>query len=251
MSGTWNVAQRMDEIRRVFLQSREMATETAELDLLIEKLKLISADYIPVAFEGAAMELALIDLSKSNDLLRWKSLSSKCESYLVPHAHVGLGWAIVFSKCALPAIENLIEPAGMPYIFDGVGHFHATLNQRQAVMNKMIPSNLSEKYLSYYDQGLGRGIWYIAHGQSSRAIELVRSFPIDRQKDLWRGIGIACQFVGGTSVADVELLSESSGDFSQHFTDGMARAIYVGKLFRLNPDRQEPIGECLPQEVNP
>jgi hypothetical protein len=186
----------MEEIRQTFLQARSVTASAESVAGLLEALGKTNAPYRPVAHEGAAMELALKDFSTNSDLSLWNSFLTKSETYLISHAHIGLGWAVAHQEISpSPVLVNMRSMMKF-YFFDGWGYYDGTFKQRHAIRNKKMPEALDQKHLHAYDQGIGRSIWYSCLGKIDRVKEVISSFTAERQKDLWRGIGIGCSFVG-------------------------------------------------------
>jgi len=82
-------------------------------------------------------------------------------------------------------------------VMDGYGYYEGIFRKRKAIGEKMISEQFEDKFLHGYDMGLGRSIWYICKADCEKIAEMVASFPSSRQRDLWRGIGAACSYVGG------------------------------------------------------
>ena len=81
---------------------------------------------------------------------------------------------------------------------------------------------ISEKNYNAYDEGIGRSIWYICKGDETKVSEMIQQFSLDRHSDLWRGIGIACSFVGGFEEATLKALLASAGKHSVQLGIGAA-----------------------------
>ena len=79
----------------------------------------------------------------------------------------------------------------------------------------------SENYQAY-DEGLGRSMWYTVKGDVTKVTEMVRSFPADRHADLWRGVGIACSYVGGFDKEILDALVSASAEHNVQLAIGAA-----------------------------
>jgi len=137
---------------------------------------------------------------------------------------IGLGWA--FAKTGTFPAPNWkpLHPLMRWMVVDGIGYFNGLFRGRRTVKNHMVPDVIDGQDLQGLDQGIGRRLWYISNGEVKKVTELIQSFPLSRQPDLWRGVGIACGYVGGSKQADLELLSLASGKYKQQLSAGIALA---------------------------
>jgi enediyne biosynthesis protein E3 len=218
--GASDVAQRMEKIKFVF---QHALTFSSNDDLALDTyLKEADADFRAVAYEGVAMGLALRDFEEGV-LNQWRAFMRRSDPVYQPHVHVGLGWAI--AKQQIPSLLFLssLPPAMLFRVFDGYGYYDGTLRQRQSIQNKVRPEVASE-YAAAYDQGLGRSLWYQTKGAPQKTGDLVSAFPPERHAALWRGVGIACAFVGGSDEDTLNTLADFSAHARKHLALGVATA---------------------------
>ncbi|HZI13837.1 MAG TPA: DUF1702 family protein, partial [Myxococcus sp.] len=71
-----------------------------------------------------------------------------------------------------------------------------------------------------FDQGLGRGLWFVEGAGVERIIGRVRGFPAGRQPDLWAGVGLACTYAGGVERPALERLREAAGPHLPQLAQG-------------------------------
>ena len=90
----------------------------------------------------------------------------------------------------------------------------------------MVPEEIAGQDMQGFDQGLGRRLWYMANGEVDKVSQLIQSFPSSRHPDLWRGVGIACGYVGGSKPSELEYLSVASGAWKQQLCTGIALAAF-------------------------
>jgi hypothetical protein len=50
----------------------------------------------------------------------------------------------------------------------------------------------------------------------------MQPFHLSRKADLWRGVGIACGYVGGCSIEHINLLLDNSGECKDQFCKGIS-----------------------------
>jgi enediyne biosynthesis protein E3 len=217
------ILQRMEKIRFVFQHAMQFSSSNDD-DAIDAYLKNVEPEFRAVAFEGAAMSLALKDLH-DRALIDWRALMRRSEQPYVPHVHVGLGWAI--AKLKLPSLIFLdsIPPSMLFRVLDGHGYYDGIFRQVQTINNQSRPSSIESIHYDAYDQGVGRSLWYSAGGDVAGVGEAIRKFSADRQGALWRGVGIATAFVGGWDENMLGSLIENAGAHRRHLSFGAAMAI--------------------------
>ena len=110
---------------------------------------------------------------------------------------IGLGWAFAKTEISpTPYLESLHRVMNR-MVFDGMGYYYGLFKGRKTVKNQLIPEGIEEQELHGFDQGLGRRLWYISKGEVNELVQLIQPFHFSRHADLWRGVGIACGYVGG------------------------------------------------------
>jgi len=215
-----SVKRQLEKIQDVFQQALYISTEEGDL-VTQEHLQSIDPEFRAVAFEGVAMGLASKDLSAGN-LQGWRSFMRTSDPGYIPHAHVGLGWAI--AKRQLPSLFFLdtLNPLMLYRVLDGCGYYDGMFRQIQTIHNKVKPKYIEEKNLDAYDEGIGRSLWSICKGDHEKIYSLIQDFAPARHADLWRGVGIACSFVGGCSKVTLNALFLSASEHSLQLALGAA-----------------------------
>jgi len=219
-----SVRQNIEIIMGIFQEAQSKAEEEEDIERLITLLETEKPKFLSIAYEGAAMGLALKDLEKSNSLNRWNILAEESGSNHEVHVHVGLGWAI--AKLKIPH-DNLIEdfnPLLKWRVLDGCGYYYGLFNRRRTLLKQEIPDGIEGIAKGAFDQGVGRSIWYAARGVVEMASEHISNFNSARHSDLWRGLGIACAFVGGCDEQDLSSILTLSGSYNKQLAVGAALA---------------------------
>ena len=218
------VSIKIEYIQRLFLDVQNYIQNNPELDNVISFLDSEPPEFRSIAYESASMELGYDDLSKGTQLHKWNEFyfhSGEAHSF---HMDIGLGWAFAKSG-TFPALDwKPLHPIMRWMVFDGIGYFNSLFRGRRTVKSHMVPESIDGQDLQGYDQGIGRRLWYIGNGEVKKVTELIQSFHLSRHPDLWRGVGIACGYVGGSKQADLELLSIASGKCKQQLSAGIALA---------------------------
>ncbi len=200
----------MDIIKTIFQAAQETAVRIEDMDDLIAWLQTTKKEFLPVAYEGAAMTLALTDFSEGESVERWKKFLNVSKKYAC-QIYIGMGWAVGQEKrSSLPFLPELNK--NMQFrIWDGCGYFDGIFRQRQTIKGQNRLEYIQPKDYQAYDEGLGRSLWYTCKGDEKKAKEMITEFSSERHSDLWRGVSIACCFVGGFDEETLRNLIRSAG----------------------------------------
>ena len=191
-----SVASKIESIFAIFQVAQENASKIEDISELIKKLEETSIEFLSVAYEGAAMELALRDFSEGDKIDRWKALLERSKKHAC-QIYIGMGWAIAKEKrFPISFLEQLNY--NMQYrIWDGCGYYDGIFRQRYVIKGQNRFDYIEEKNFQAYDEGLGRSLWYFCKGDVTKAAEMIQPFSLERHSDLWRGVGCALSYVGG------------------------------------------------------
>lgn len=219
-----NVSGKMEYIQKVFLSVQRYMQTNHELEELIAFLDTEPAEFRSVAYESASMEIGLQEFSCGNELNNWKIFYRRSAKAHTFHMDIGLGWAFAKKEVSPgPYLESLY-PVKRWMVFDGVGYYHGLFNGRRTVKNQLVPDGIDVQDLHGFDQGLGRRLWYISKGNPDQLNQLIQAFRLSRHADLWRGLGIACGYVGGNDKTNLERLLNYSAEFKDQFCTGLSFA---------------------------
>ncbi|MCF8256480.1 MAG: DUF1702 family protein [Flavobacteriales bacterium] len=210
------IASRIDRIVTIFKAAREVAEREGRCAMLSGHLEHVDAYYRSVAFEGAAMGLAL------SDICLWEGFLGNEGAAHAVQVHIGLGWALAEQQ--RPVAENPTWP-DRDSILDGYGYYHGLFRRRLTIRTQGIPEGLADAQLPAFDRGVGRSIWYISKGDVEQLRTMVAAFPESRQPALWLGVGIAVAFVGGCSDALLEEVAQASSIHRPKLLEGARRAL--------------------------
>ena len=215
------IASKMENIKTIFQAAQENASKLEDISELVALLQTTETEFLPVAYEGAAMTLALKDFSSGDSILNWKKFLESSKKYAC-QIYIGMGWAVGQEKrTSLPFLSELNH--NMQFrIWDGCGYFDGIFRQRQTIKGQNRQEHIQQKDYQAYDEGIGRSIWYICKGDETKVPEMIQQFSTDRHSDLWRGVGIACSFVGGFEEKALRALESSAGKHSTQLGIGAA-----------------------------
>jgi hypothetical protein len=186
------------------------------------------------AYEGAAMGLTGLDC-----MLPWKK---RLQAYMAgpgaPHiymVHIGVGEALaLLRRNPEPFIARLEDRVICWLVMEGYGFHKGFFSPRRYIGEQVVPTYLSPYGRRIFDQGLGRSIWFLAGANVEDITATIAAFPVDRQADLWVGIGVACTYVGGVDRSTVEALQKASGPYEPQMAMGAA-FVAKGRQLAGNP----------------
>lgn len=212
---TSDIAERIDRIVSIFKAAREVAEEEGQSEALKHHLTASDSYYRSVAYEGAAMGLALRDISQ------WEAFLKNDAAAHAVQVHIGLGWAL--AEQALPCEEDA-RWQDADAVLDGYGYYHGLFRRRLSIRTQGIPDGINAAQLPGFDRGLGRSLWYISKGDMELLLRMIAAFTIDRQPHLWRGVGIAVAYVGGCNEALLRDVWDKAKNHRPYVEEGAIRA---------------------------
>ncbi|MEP7169077.1 MAG: DUF1702 family protein, partial [Bacteroidota bacterium] len=223
---------KMENIKTMFQYAKKIASECDDIDAIIKHLENTDPEFRSVGYEGVAMCLALKNFSpgesprtNNNPLKLWNSLLSVSPNHS-PQIHIGLGWAIAESKpidlTFLDAVNSMMQFR----VWDGCGYYDGIFRQRQTIKNQLRNDIVKEKNFKAYDEGIGRSLWYSCKGDPAKVSGMIQTFSSSRHADLWRGVGIACSYVGGSDDNILKNIFSLSGKHSIQLKTG---AVMIAK----------------------
>jgi hypothetical protein len=204
MSLKLSVQEKMETIQSTFLRVQDMFFESPDWKRHVVELEATHIEFRSIAYESASMSIALEDLKQGEHLTNWFRFLNEAASVHATQVHVGLGWA--FAQQLIIPMPYLAElnPILRYRVLDGYGYYEGVFRRRRSIINQLKLEVEDVVASSAFDQGLGRSIWYLNKGIFDDAKSMIEGFAVERQKDLWRGLGIAMAYVGGCS--DEQLL---------------------------------------------
>ncbi|MFN8311106.1 MAG: DUF1702 family protein [Chitinophagales bacterium] len=216
------IPSRLEEVRDIFLQTEDFANRNG-LQQAVRFAQELQTDFTSVAFEALAKYAAEKDFHSNDTLSLWKDVQREFQEHDV-QVHIGLGWALAAHPEHYTNSIWQIDTWMQPRVLDGIGYALTTAQFKLRVLMKKEPDFIEAAHRSFFDQGLGRRLWYHCLGKPEQIAQLTGAFPETRQKAIWRGTGIAAAYVGGLDENTYNRLIE----FSTHKNDlktGMALAI--------------------------
>jgi hypothetical protein len=76
----------------------------------------------------------------------------------------------------------------------------------------------------WYDQGLGRSIWFQSGGKIMNVRQMIDTFEPVRRAALWKGIGHAASFIGGCDSSILHELQQAAAENAKQLGIGAVMA---------------------------
>jgi enediyne biosynthesis protein E3 len=210
----------LQSVQHVFQKGFSLAEETSSLSGLADGLNAMDKEYLSVAFEGASMSIALNCIEADKEIKPWFDF---LEQYAQPHTilyHIGLGWALAQLQIHVTPYLERLDAVERYRVMDGYGYYEAIFRTKKCIHGQQQPTGLNAASTSAYFQGIGRGIWYLNHGQISEAQGMIEKFAPEKRMDLWRGLGIACAYAGGCDETVLKDIMAAAGDYRRQLATG-------------------------------
>ncbi|MFJ5925613.1 DUF1702 family protein [Kitasatospora sp. NPDC092948] len=186
------------------------------------RLDLIDPEQRGFAYEGATMAFTILDAAGPGRGRRTRDLLDGPGKAHIFLAYIGIGFAM--ARLPRPLWKKVLpDLTGTPYhpvmswlAVDGYGFDLAYFHPRRWVDEQRRPAPYPWQGAPGYfqraaDQGIGRALWFIHGGNPGQVGSAVRKFGLDRQADLWSGVGLAATFAGGCRAAGLTELRAEAG----------------------------------------
>jgi len=232
--GTRESREQRERISAAVLFGYQAGVEhCSDHDRLARRLSECSSEDAGFAFEGAATALALLDgLDPFSRRDRVRSfLAGPAESFS-PLVSVGVGMAVgrlPWLRWRAGAVSARFDWHQRWLILDGFGFHEAYFNWKR-VHTGAVPLGVRGYGARAFDQGVGRGVWFVEGCDAVRVASAIAGFPTVRQADLWSGAGLACAYAGGADDDEVSRVFEASGRHQAPFAQGAAFAARARQL---------------------
>jgi len=225
--GQLTIAERIDRIVATFKAARTVAERVGYCPELIAYLESKDLYFRSVAYEGAAMAFAYLDLKdEDSQMTRFNALDQNEGRRHEVHLQIGNGWA---SEEIGDEPLIIASPSYTEAMYDGMGYYRGLFRRRLTIQSQSVPGHVEAHNMRGFDRGVGRSMWYLSKGDLNVLLNMVRAFPAERQANLWRGIGIAASFVGGCTDSQLMALWTAAGQFQRELSDGARRVVISRK----------------------
>lgn len=222
-SGDPTVRQGLERAGDAFVDGYNLALQTHSVEALPALLRSVPIDLAGFAHEGAAMALTLLDQLMPFARSRWRRLADATtnHTYLT---HVGAGWGLARMHRRRIPTYLWSEPLLRPLLYDGFGFHEGFFHAARTIRLRKRPWLRERGATRAFDQGVGRSLWFVECADATRVARTVATFEIERQADLWSGVGLAAAYAGCASGETLEALAAAAAGFQEHVAQGVAFA---------------------------
>jgi hypothetical protein len=221
--------QNMESIQSIFREVQDSYSDNTSLPELCKYLDTFELEFRSIAYEAASMCMALSDLKAANQLKRWLEFAQQSVLHTT-QIHVGLGWALAQLQLDPSLFMTKLHPMMRYRVADGYGYYEGIFRKRKSVLSQQKPDWNDGTAMKAYDQGLGRSMWYLNYGTIEEAKNLIKRFPVERQSDLWRGLGIAITYAGGCGEEKLREIFVLAEDYKTQLATGSVMALASRKV---------------------
>lgn len=216
-------AQRLETVIRLVTRGCQITLQNSNFAVLVPRLNEGDPELRGFIYEGAGIGLAALDC-----LLPWKKrvkdfLGGPGSTYIyaVP---LGAGMGVARLRRNPERFMRHLDPVLGWIIVDGYGFHEGFFSRKRYIEKQEVPKHLSAYARRVFDHGLGRAIWFVRSTNVERVAATIASFPLERQADLWSGIGLACGYTGGVDHTTIEILCTVAGSYRSQLAVGVAFA---------------------------
>ena len=211
------IGERLSDARAAFSQGfREaLSVSPEELPQILQDEPFQRRGF---ALEGAAMALVLMDeFSATPRSLLEALLSGRSAGEHILGA-IGVGWASARLGKSSDWLPSGLLPRYMHAVADGYG-FHQGFFHAHRFTGRGFPVGKGE-LSTPYDIGLGRALWFVHSGRVEPIVHIIGRMPLERRKQVWRGVGVAGAFTGNAEYAAAQM-GAAAARFETHFRAGL------------------------------
>ena len=215
---------RLERVGETFIHGYTASLDDAGTQALAEVLAQVDPEMRGFAFEGAAMGLALLDLTSL-----WRH--DRVDGFLTGPArqhpymtHVGIGWALARLRKRLRGYFRRLDPLLRWLSVDGYGFHEGYFHPAQAIRAGRIPGRLKGYARRAFDQGLGRSLWFVLGADIERIATTIKHLDQRRHGDLYSGVGLAATYAAGGPGGGLETLLATAGPHLGALAQGAAFA---------------------------
>lgn len=221
----------LETIGETFLRGYAYAVEARAIGDAEERLEQVPSRFRGFAYEGAAMGYTMLDGLPFGGGRRVAGLLAGRGADHIYMVYVGIGWAMArlprFRWRGIQAPDPLLRWL----VLDGYGfhqaYFHTDKYVHQQYTEAAFPwpPDGPPSYSRHViDQGIGRGMWFVAGTDPEFLADMIDKFPAERRADLYSGAGLAAGYAGGASEEELCLLAERAAGHRVQVAQGAAFA---------------------------
>lgn len=218
------IGRRLEAIGRTFIHGYRAGLVEDRAEALAARLRRVQPELQGFAFEGAAMALTLLDQlvpGKGTRFSRFVAGPGADHTYML---HVGAGWAFARLKRDPRRFLRTLDPLLGWLVLDGYGFHEGYFHWPASIDRRKRPRRLRGYALRVFDQGLGRSLWFVRGADPEKIGRTIESFPLERRRDLWSGVGLAAAYADGVGEETLKTLRSRGTAYAAELAQGAAFA---------------------------
>lgn len=221
-----SVTEKLQLVQSLFQETQQRIKDNSVESVL----KQYDGEFLSIVYEAIAVHLATLDLKlEDNSFSLWNNFLIKHGALHGSQIHVGLGWALSEMNVTDISILPSFTSTWRWRVLDGYGYHSGLFKRREAIRSQQVPPFIIQEDIHAFNQGIGRSLWYTSKGDIERLLRSLNLFDLNRQKGLWRGVGLATSYVGGVDKSTLNNFLNASGVFAPQLKCGIIMAIAARK----------------------
>ncbi len=215
--------KRLEQVSRIFLAAFNAALVEDDYAALLEAVERIQLEQRFPAVEAMAAGAVVADALMFGGSRFAACMATAGAKYPVL-VHVGGGIGVAQVPWRRSAVLKQCDPVHRSLVFDGMG-FLDTLFRTKRILRgwRRVRGGHPGQV---YDQGVGRGLWFVLGGSVDRFVAAVRAFEESRHADLWAGLGVPLTCTD-TSTDVLSMVTDAAGPHFVHLAASAAFAAGV------------------------
>ncbi len=200
------------QLQYVFTKVQRWVDEPYNVDDLVVELPKHFLNYTSIAFEGAALKLAIRGLRSQDSLVEWRALAAYKRNPYPVSVYLGLGMAL--AQLRLDPSPYVTEDSNWlsNHIWEGYGYYNDYVRKR-AITDYLNDQTDTAKLL--YWQGVGRSCWYKSEGDLTLLETFSNIVEEPFLQAFWRGVGIGVVYLGIGNTAFWNEISDLAGPYKK------------------------------------
>ncbi|WP_369213101.1 DUF1702 family protein [Streptomyces flavofungini] len=215
------------------MEGYHAALEDPRPHILTPRLDAVEPEVRGFAYEGAGMGIAALDALTPRQRRLDAFVAGPAAAHIYP-VYVGVGLAYARLHRTPESQLARLDPLLGWVTADGYGFHEAFFRRRRYVEEHAVPTRLTPYGRRFFDQGIGRALWFSGGAVVERVAGLVAGFRPERHADLWSGVGLAAAYGGGADEAALRTVLTHAAAYRPQLARGAAVAAW-GRRTAGNP----------------
>jgi hypothetical protein len=221
----------LERVIQTFIEGYNLALATSEMKQLASRLDSFPPTFSGFGYEGAGLFFALADLMVPRSASRLAEFTQNVAPRHDFITMVGAGFAIArvpFGLRRLASYQAKLDPMTGWCLTDGYGfhqgffHWDRFIERRESP-----PASFDRQKRALFDAGVGRAMWWVFGADLESIASAISKFTLDRQPEMWAGIGTALAYANGSPDGSLPGLCELSGGFRADLLSGIPFAAHM------------------------